>query len=114
MGTGPLKKTVEVVLWRAEYRCERCGERPYEQIHHRKPRGMGGSRNDPGINLPSNLICLCRVCHEWVERNRETSYEHGWLVRREHSPSATPVLVCGQKFVCLDDAGNYRVESEAA
>lgn len=111
--TGPVKKVVEKVLWRAEYRCERCAERPYEQIHHRKPRGMGGSRNDPGINLPSNLLALCRICHEATESNREQAYEYGWLVRRQHDPSVQPVWV-GGRFVVLTNDGSYHEERKAA
>lgn len=87
--SGPTPAVRDVVRVRAEGRCERCRE-PGVQIHHRKPRGMGGAR-DPRINQPSNLVLLCVECHGWIETNRWQAYEDGWLVRRNHDPRLTPI-----------------------
>jgi hypothetical protein len=46
------------------------------QVHHRTPRGAGGSRE----TLP--LASLCLVHHAHVEANREEARTLGLLVRR--------------------------------
>ena len=50
--------------------CEVCGSKAVD-IHHIKPRGMGGTRKPDRI---TNLMALCRICHakygdnkQWVE-----------------------------------------------
>lgn len=40
--------------------CEVCGSKG-QDTHHIKARGMGGSKHRDHI---SNLMCLCRPCHE--------------------------------------------------
>ena len=82
--TGPNLATRQLVIDRAQRRCERCRDWG-SQIHHRKPRGMGGTRN-PQINAPSNLVFLCFDCHEWIERNRDAARMSGWLVPRNDDP----------------------------
>lgn len=109
--TGPSKATVKLVLERAAETCERCGRRPVEQIHHRKPRGAGGS-SDPAINSPANLLALCSPCHLEVEQDRAVSYEQGWLVRRDHDPALSRVWLAGIGYSFL--AGDGSVEEDAA
>lgn len=46
------------------------------QVHHRTPRGSGGSRE----SLP--LATLCLGHHAWVESYREEARDIGLLVRR--------------------------------
>lgn len=52
-------------------------------IHHRKPRGMGGSA-DPVVNSIASALTLCGSgvtgCHGWVERFRASAREDGYLV----------------------------------
>jgi len=80
--TGPDAATRTLVaLQRAGGVCERCRQEAVTDIHHRDPRGMGGSRNVPWINDPSNLVALGRKCHLEVEANRTFAYRDGWLVR---------------------------------
>ena len=88
--TGPNLATRQLVIDRAQRRCERCRDWG-SQIHHRKPRGMGGTRN-PQINAPSNLVFLCFDCHEWIERNRDAARMSGWLVPRNDDPELTPIV----------------------
>lgn len=105
--TGPDGATREVVEARSLWTCERCGANVSQascQIHHRKPRGSGGS-SDPEINSPANLLLLCSGCHLWVERNRTTSYEQGWLVRRQHDSAKSPVWLAGRGFCFLTKTG---------
>jgi hypothetical protein len=88
----------ELVQARAQARCERCGRSDALRwsIHHRKPRGMGGSK-DPMMNSPCNLILLCgsgtEGCHGWVEVNRTIGYEEGLLVHRWDDPEEIPVTL---------------------
>lgn len=106
--TGPGEIIRNIVINRALMTCERCGRAVSHtacQIHHRRPRGAGGSRN-PETNSPANLILLCNECHTWVESNRATSYEQGWLVRREHDPAKSPVWLAGRGFCFLTVHGD--------
>lgn len=88
--TGPTAATRELVLARDHDSCRRCGRRG-EQIHHRKPRGMGGT-SDPAINEPQNLVLVCQPCHAWIEQFRRLAYELGWLVARAKQPESTPLV----------------------
>ena len=104
--------TVNAVKARSQGRCERCGksESLRWSLHHRKPRGMGGSR-DPMINSPANVILLCgsgtEGCHGWVESNRQECYESGLLVHRNDDPSEIPVTL-RYGDVYLDDVGGLQ------
>lgn len=51
------------------------------QIHHKLPRGMGGT-SDPSINDPGNLVLLCQTHHTQVESNRSDAYAANLLTRR--------------------------------
>lgn len=111
--TGPDKDTVKLVLARAAESCERCGFAPPSQLHHRKPRGAGGT-SDPAINLPSNLLALCAPCHLEVERDRDVAREQGWLVRNEHNPANRPVWLAGRGYCFLTDDGSIHDTDEEA
>ena len=89
----------DTVLLRSGGQCERCDVSVVNvpaDVHHRRPRGMGGT-NDPRINHWSNLVLLCRGCHEHVERNRAEGSEHGWLVLRRdpRDPADVPLFRSG-------------------
>lgn len=85
------------VLDRDRCKCRRCGvditHRMYS-IHHRKPRGMGGTK-DPRADSPGNLLTLCGTgttgCHGWVESHRAEAYAQGWLVRSYDDLATVPV-----------------------
>jgi hypothetical protein len=125
--TGPTRAQRAVVLNRADGCCEICGRevmlvggrvvRPYS-IHHRRPRGMGGTSR-PEINSPANLLLLCGDattpggCHTRVEANRSLAYENGWLVRASADPATVPVLLEGSDWHLLTDDGQ-RAEARAA
>lgn len=100
--TGPDLATRQAVINRARGRCERCGH-PGVHIHHRKPRGMGGT-SDPAINTAPNLVFLCLTCHEYVERNRTHAYDAGWLAHRWEDPADVAAIdVRGYELVFLPD-----------
>lgn len=110
-GWGPEVRAL--VDARDAYRCRRCGAglhgRPFSR-HHRKPRGMGGA-NRADAGRPSNVVLLCGSattpggCHEWVERNRASAREDGWLVPSWADPAEVPVKVNGKKLWLLDNGG---------
>ena len=105
--TGPDTLTRRIVVDRAGNCCELCGLWAVgAQIHHRRPRGIGGS-SDPAINAASNLVLFCFDCHTFVERiERESAYRYGWLVPDGTAPGEHPFLLLG-RWVFLDDHGRY-------
>jgi len=48
--------------------CEQCGNKAVD-IHHIKPKGMGGSKH---MDYIENLIALCRKCHDMAHNNELT------------------------------------------
>lgn len=111
--TGPDAETVEVVYVRAGYACEICdamvGDRRGvdHHIHHRRPRGVGGSKR-PDTNSPANLLLLCPDCHRTVESRRGEALGVGWLVPQPGDPAATAVLVHRDRWTYLGHDGTYR------
>lgn len=83
-------------------------------LHHRVPRGMGGSKTS-WINAPSNLILLCGTgttgCHGWVEANRAVARDQGWIIARGiQRPGGVPIRDPYGRVWLLDDEGG-RCES---
>ena len=91
--TGPSRKTRRLVIDRDGGVCRMCG-RAGTNVHHRRPRGMGGTR-DPETNSPANLVLLCGSgttgCHGWIESHRAEAMAAGWLVSKWADPSTTPI-----------------------
>jgi hypothetical protein len=83
------------VFARANYLCEKCLDAPIAgvSVHHRRPRMMGGSRNEL-LHQPANLILLCGSgttgCHGWVESNRDKAREQGYLIQKVESAEQVP------------------------
>lgn len=69
--------------------------RASEQIHHRMPRGMGGTR-DPQVNQAPNLVCVCAPCHTYLESHRTEAADNGWLIRGVLRPATSPLLYRGR------------------
>lgn len=96
--TGPDVGIRRMVMDRAGQHCERCGKviSGEYSIHHRKPRGMGGTK-DPAINSAANLVLLCGSatsasgCHQSVERFRQAASATGFLVLRTADPATVPI-----------------------
>jgi len=108
---GPSHHVRSIVIDRASWTCEWCGGAPPTlgmSVHHRQPRGMGGSRK-VHVNAPANLLLLCGSgttgCHGWVESNRRTAVTWGLLVPRPGLPAVTPVFYRRERWVLLDDDG---------
>ena len=90
------EETRFTVLARANYKCERCN-RDFlgypMSVHHRRPRMMGGSKNEM-LHESANLIVLCGTgtngCHGWVESNRAKARELGYLIQKVESAEEIP------------------------
>lgn len=109
-GFAPMVRCL--IYERSAGRCERCNDWASDcQIHHRRPRGMGGTRR-PDTNTTSAGVLLCGSCHRIVESYRAQAYDDGWLVRQSQSPREVPVLRRGVR-VLLDDEGGYTLAAVA-
>ncbi|MGW1675973.1 hypothetical protein [Saccharopolyspora sp. NPDC002376] len=112
MSKAPTARSRTVIKHRAERLglplCERCGCALGTNVHHRRPRGAGGSK-DLATNLPSNLLLLCGSgttgCHGWIESHRSIAYRNGWLLHSWQTPIETPVRIHDHGLVLLDDIG---------
>lgn len=106
------EKTRRLIRERAKDRCELCGTPAYEtaQIHHRKPRGMGGTKN-PESRSPANGLLVHFRCHHRIEMNRADALTNGWLVRQSDDSTAVPVRL-HYGMVLLKDDGSFDVLDE--
>ena len=113
--TGPSKDTRYAVVTRSRGRCERCGRGGDfwlgQDIHHRKPRRMGGTR-DPEINSTANLVLLCRACHDDVESHRTQGAKDGWILSARQEPSMVPVNLNAFGPTLLTKDGGYIVTED--
>jgi hypothetical protein len=91
MNTGPTPAQRDAILARDWYACVRCGMSG-EQIHHRAPRKMGGSRH-PLMNSFPNLVLLCGSCHRWVESERDRARVDGFLLRSPEDGPFVPLAL---------------------
>lgn len=114
-------RTRQVVLERDLFRCVACGTYvgPFGDysLHHRRPRGMGGSRR-PETNLPGNLLVLCGSgttgCHGWTETHRDEALSMGLLVSQfVTDPDQVPVQTYCGWFVFDNEGGKTPVEVPA-
>ena len=122
----PTEKVRSQVLDRDEFCCVRCGAYvgPFGDysIHHRRPRGMGGTKR-PESNLPANLLTLCGSgttgCHGEVESNRTAAVADGFLVSQHADPEVIPVHTWRGKVLLSNDGmlaivGPSRHDSDGA
>lgn len=90
--------------------CEVGGEpltRDQRSVHHRQPRGMGGT-SDPDVHSLERLLLVCggrlagvRGHHGKVEANREWAYERGYLVPHSAPGRPTDATDCAKVPVTL-------------
>lgn len=106
--------TRELATGRNGGRCERCNRAPAAELHHRRPRRMGGAgrRDAPTTAGAANALCLCTGCHDTAERrDRRRAIGEGVILRSRQEPAAVPVRAfMGGRwgFWLLDDDGGYR------
>lgn len=101
-------RTRDQLLERSRGGCELCGHRA-TNVHHRKPRGMGGTRQSD-IHALTNLLHLCGTgttgCHGAIEADRARAHQYGWLVSQWQDPAQVPVRIPGG-WVYLLPTGAY-------
>jgi hypothetical protein len=101
--------------------CERCGHvlrgpRGLAwSVHHRRPRGMGGSHR-AHTTCACNLVLVCGSgvtgCHGWIESHRKAAKVHGWLVSQyQDEPSKWPLARHGGTVV-LNCDGSFLPHEE--
>lgn len=112
MSTGFPQRVIDQIDDRSMGWCEVCGKHRVQEHHHRRPRGMGGSRRDD-TNRASNGLGLCSGCHRLVEKHRDVAELHGWLVLQGHEPTRKKVSYRGQNAL-LDDGGGIEYLEESA
>lgn len=99
------------VLARGHYRCERCKQdflKSGVSIHHRRPRMMGGSKNQE-LHKSANLIALCGSgttgCHGWVESHRLEARTFGYLIQKVESAEKIPFKDLNGDWWLIDNDG---------
>lgn len=103
------KQTREIVFLRAKMRCEMCGSQcRVAHFHHRRPRGMGGTRRIESSRA-SNCLFVHPRCHAEIESSRERALVNGWLVRQVDSPLLVPVKLWSGLWFLDDDGGMSRI-----
>ena len=114
--TGFSTDVRHTILARSEGYCEVMApgcDLTATDIHHRRPRGMGGTVR-PESNLPANGLAICRPCHMRCEAMRNWARENGFVLLQGDKPSFVPVWWrCnwdgGHKaLVLLDDIGGKK------
>lgn len=100
--TGPTTETRDGTYLRDGFRCVICQDSDVLQIHHRRPRGMGGTRRE-STNGPAGLILLCENCHSWVESHRDLARQRGFLVPQHAEPADVALIWHGQWSWLADD-----------
>jgi hypothetical protein len=96
---------------RSGHRCEIGGELldavNEGSVHHRQPRGMGGT-SDPDVHSLERLLLVCGGsfggvlgCHGRTEKNRQLAYRMGHLVPHAAPGVATDATDCAKVPVVL-------------
>lgn len=91
--TGFPPDVVQLIEARSELCCEVMAHGCHTQaatIHHRRPRGAGGTRR-ADTNQASNGLAVCDMCHTMIERQRAWALDNGFLVAQHENPNDVPV-----------------------
>jgi 5-methylcytosine-specific restriction endonuclease McrA len=80
----------KAALARDEGLCRRCS-REATEVHHRRLKQRGGTKDERVLYGLSNLISVCRECHSWIHLHPAESYSAGWMVHSWDSPDDIPV-----------------------
>lgn len=105
--TGFSKDVRTQVVARASGYCERCGQVSFRyEIHHRRPRGMGGSKA-ADTNTAANALLVCVGCHREIEADRAAALKFGWLVRQGQEPAGVAVFRRGTWVLLQENGGVF-------
>jgi 5-methylcytosine-specific restriction protein A len=108
---GQITPATRAIVWeRCGGICEVCGAARAQNLHHRRGKGMGGTRR--AIHSPAWILAVCGFgntsgCHGRIESDRPGAEAAGWaLPWSVDDPTTVPVLLAIGR-VHLDDAGGY-------
>ena len=92
--------------------CVHCGETEAVAPHHRRNRGMGGSKSR---DVPSNIIVLCSRLNGELESDSakaEQARARGWKLGPGDDPKRVPIwhMVEGAYFWLDDDYGRSLID----
>jgi 5-methylcytosine-specific restriction protein A len=99
------QKTRDLIHHRAKGKCEKCGIPllgGLAQIHHRRPRGMGGTKRKESGSAANGLYVHLK-CHMDIESNRTAALDNGWLVQQFLEPADIPVKLWNGWFTLAAD-----------
>lgn len=98
-GTGFPKRVEDRIITRDQGCCARCGRHVVTAIrgrdwaiHHRRPRGIGGTGLG-WVNEAGNGVVLCARCHWEVEMHRTKATEAGFLVPMNGTAKSSEVPI---------------------
>lgn len=75
------------------------------QAHHRRPRGMGGTKRTSS-RLAANGLMACPWCHNFLETGeRGEARRHGFIVAQNADPATVEVFYRHERNVLLDNQG---------
>lgn len=87
-------------------------------VHHRLPRGMGGT-SVAGVHGLARVLLVCgdgvTGCHGFIEGNRQWAYARGLLLAHGGAdPAGVPVELVSGRRVWLDPAGGFYLDAPSA
>lgn len=101
-----ISKAMKLKLEQRDPYCVHCGETNELVIHHRKNRGMGGSKN---LDNLSNLMRICTWYNNFIEASAtaaDVAREHGHKLRQWDDFTFPIKDECNGVWYVLDDLGN--------
>lgn len=117
-GVGHDMETLRAAAYqRAQGHCEITGLPLGESwaLHHRRVRGMGGSRRADTNTLPNVLAITHEVHnlrslpgHPAVHLDVAWARQHGYLISQAADPQKAPVEIAGQGWTLLTCDGGYQ------
>lgn len=90
--------------------CWHCGSTEDLIPHHRKNRGMGGSK---AANVPSNIIAMCAIYNGLMESSATAAslaLSKGWKLANWEDPTESIIYHASEGIWCLLDDNYNRVE----
>lgn len=84
--------------------------------HHRITRKDGGRHGESKERSDklSNLLHLCRSCHEWIHDCPANARNDGHLLREYQIPAQEPLLYRGELVYLADDGSVHSFEEAGA
>lgn len=88
--------------------CVHCGEVETVAPHHRRNRGIGGSKK---LDIPSNIITVCSLLNYLMEADPKVAAEaraNGWKLRHGERPDEFALWHYSRGWIVLDDEFKWK------